>query len=482
MSKRKSFLSGIVVILTTVFLIGGCSFFHEIAEKNSLGTEGYTSLKESIPVESLQSNTAKAMWHKINATEEAIATLEKYVDIPEVGAARKAGGSPLDMEAIGKYLPSDLTTLKRSINEQELQSRSVEGQDIPEDGAISLQNELDAIIATFSEEMDLLVPTLNEEALTDYCYIEDGLIYLAGGISYPQRSMEGIAIAEVLTAVERGEDPEAAALRISEEIEQMVSSGISDQARGIFINITPRWPFGIVEYMFNENVDDFYKRTIRKAMDAWEEGSNRKVKFNEYKANGWNDFLLVTASKFVLRIEKRSESSSNRGEAWLGAAPWTVSYMYLYDKNLDLLDTPGKKTVFSVALHELGHVLGLQHEHQRYDRDDYLIVANSVGDQAKIPEILLPVINFDLTWKSKKILGVTIWYLEIKAYTTWFDTNSIATKTAFDFDSIMLYPDIEIKRAQDKNTSKARQDGTIWYTRRLGVLSPNDKAFIRTLY
>lgn len=112
-------------------------------------------LKERVSVESLESSFAKALWHQISAAEDLIKTVENYVDIPEQEIARTAGGKANGLQAIGKYLPSDLSTLKRTKIQPASGGRAAGGE---EEITITLQDELDEIIANFNCAMSLLVP------------------------------------------------------------------------------------------------------------------------------------------------------------------------------------------------------------------------------------------------------------------------------------------------------------------------------------
>jgi hypothetical protein len=77
-------------------------------------------------------------------------------------------------------------------------------------------------------------------------------------------------------------------------------------------------------------------------------------------------------------------------------------------------------TAYQVALHELGHVLGLQHKHQRADRDTYIDVNAEWYEfinYGTLPEITLSSNHSRIVWNSKKVSGVKLWYPVLEFYT-----------------------------------------------------------------
>jgi len=150
------------------------------------------------------------------------------------------------------------------------------------------------------------------------------------------------------------------------------------------------WKNGIVTYTIDRDISDDLRERIRGAMDAWESVCN--VQFiesenGEYKI-GYSDNNKTSSSTIG---SKKIRDESLRLEISRSAATWEIN---------------------SILLHELGHCLGLTHEHMREDRDKYITI---------IWENIEP--------KYKKLF--------FKTYNPLIDEK----KFHYDYDSIMHYPE-----------------------------------------
>lgn len=169
---------------------------------------------------------------------------------------------------------------------------------------------------------------------------------------------------------------------------------------------------------------------MRDAMTTWEKAMGNVRKFEEIEDNGWNRFVwgIGTDYHVVLSTENNPSVSTSS----VGAVPWAYVHMSIYaDKGS--------------YIHELGHTLGLNHEQQRLDRDNYIIIHTEnieSGQQAQFMKI-----------------G--------KAY------------GPFDFNSIMMYSsDAFSKNGKPTMTKK---DGNTWTAQR-DSLSSQDIINIRKIY
>jgi hypothetical protein len=114
------------------------------------------------------------------------------------------------------------------------------------------------------------------------------------------------------------------------------------------------WPGGVIPYAFVGEFTSKQKELIQMAMTRWQQASDNTIKFIPSEKNRGPIYYIIKKTSGELAV-----SSSTVGYYFIG------NYVYLSDIGAkDLL----------IILHELGHCLGLVHEHQRPDRDKYVKV------------------------------------------------------------------------------------------------------------
>jgi hypothetical protein len=114
-------------------------------------------------------------------------------------------------------------------------------------------------------------------------------------------------------------------------------------------NQVTAWPDGNIYYKWDDNFTDSEKKIIVRTMNEWEQ-STGKVTFIETESNNKNP----------LKIKITSSDSS----ATIGYNSSDSNELKINIKNITI----------SECLHECGHIVGLSHEHQRWDRENYIHV------------------------------------------------------------------------------------------------------------
>lgn len=138
------------------------------------------------------------------------------------------------------------------------------------------------------------------------------------------------------------------------------------------------WPNGRIPYVIDPSLDAASKGSVLQAMSNWQTKTQSRVRFEPAKPSD-SPRLIVAA----------------------GAVPITNHVGYRAGSNSRV--TLAKSSSMPLALHELGHVLGLNHEQRRADRDKYILVkleniADKPGcaNQFKICKNCVPVHEYNI--------------------------------------------------------------------------------------
>lgn len=120
-----------------------------------------------------------------------------------------------------------------------------------------------------------------------------------------------------------------------------------------------KWPNGDIIYKFEPNVSKQYKGLVIDCMKHWEIKTKHKINFIYCKSCNPETTLVITIH------------NKNYSYATIGYVKYPVMCIQY-------------NIIKTTILHELSHVIGLTHEHQRPDRDKYIQINwNNVLPQHK---------------------------------------------------------------------------------------------------
>lgn len=174
---------------------------------------------------------------------------------------------------------------------------------------------------------------------------------------------------------------------------------------------------------------------MKTAMNEWKVASNNAICFREIADNGWNRFTWAIGCNYHVRLSEENDLNVS-GSSTVGAVPWASCRI-------------SSNALYGTYLHELGHVLGLEHEQTRPDRDCYI----------------------DIHWENIQ-----------SGYKSNFHKylcTSVKMYGDFDFESIMMYSSTAF--AIGESYSMTKKDGSKIIANR-AHLSENDVKYIQYLY
>ena len=166
-----------------------------------------------------------------------------------------------------------------------------------------------------------------------------------------------------------------------------------------------RWPNGRIPFAVNSNVTDISLTNLNTAIAQWNAAPVPiQVVAKDASDVSWVEFKVVALSNSPCR-------SSHIGMGF-GRQTVMCSFLSVLGPNGVL---PG------TWAHEIGHVVGLKHEHQRIDRDDHAVLNSIIafgialqkpGNYKKLsPPAFLPLGDYDcgslMHYSTRRLGGVT---------------------------------------------------------------------------
>jgi hypothetical protein len=460
----KSFLA--LMVVAVFFLMLGCNMENEGEDSISQpvpAPEDNPEISLNFTIDDFDSAFAKAAFLTVKAAYDSLeAAKGTGVNLESALAAVKATRSASESNAVtlgdlGPYIMAAATA-----------RRSASGEN-------PLETELTGIAKEYDGNIADLVPPPDAALHAGLLVIQDGNILISDDLVIPVDSLDGIATIEVMNRVAGGEQPEAVIAEIQADIEKMLLKEES-ASRGLYIipenswgnGFTfsgARWVNGLIRYHFatgSSGLNDSAKRIARNAMAKWTEGTNNKIKFQEIDANLWNIICRGIGQYQYVTIEKKDLPSGKAGQSRVGSM--AVSLIQI---------DPDSTEVERTYLHELGHTIGLMHEHQWSGRDAYIKVSSSdAANNGIIPEKSVVA----------GLYPVRIWFVTIYLPYIWYVNYSKHYGSGLDFKSIMLYRNWEIKPAYANSSNGYKGDNGKYVTKWNTVLSEYDKQTVKGMY
>jgi len=410
------------VFFVSALLFFGCDSSLKPDDKNQ-NMDGTYGLNLNFTTEDFSSSVGKTVFLSAKVKMDVISLLKDAgVDF---NAAEKASKSVNSEFRLVDFEPFIKDNLSKSRNGQE--------------GDITFEMELELLLDKYKETINNLVPSFEEAQAKGLIEIKDNEILIYGE-RIPVYSIEGIAIIEIMNMVATGIEIEDAVTIIQKDVDKLfVDNDIFSLARGVYINpentistygtTYQRWDGGIIRYEFiegDESWDSTLKNKVVAAMKTWENGTGKKVSFIEINPTVWEKIVRFLGEYSWVEVSLKYLDSA-AGRATVGEKfGLSSSFLYL---NPAYKAYNGDENYFDmVCIHELGHTIGLKHEHQRPDRDNYVSVDGTGNDYDKIPNktFIIGVIKV-------KILFITLYFPYI-----WYSDYGI-TFGSYDYNSIMGY-------------------------------------------
>ncbi len=297
------------------------------------------------------------------------------------------------------------------------------------------------------EELALFLKELQNNDKIDYTQalsleyvneIEEGKLLVNNETLLDVKTLEGSIGIEILNTIARGEP-----------IEPLLKN--SSKERGFIMGVTQAWENNTVIYKDRFTASDSYgeySSQMQKALREWE--SKTDIKFLNYdEQSRWTKYLVT------LRL-KRCSVFSNKDISATGGLAYTtfIGVIPLLPTDIVIGENINYPRAFA---HEIGHLLGLMHEHQRGDRDEFITLSPDVDannfNYIKVPLYLeTPATEIAYYTKENCYLGICnrVTYPYLVSSTS---KVNLARYSEFDYASIMLYPSFTTKKELYKITT-----------------------------
>lgn len=492
-SFQKILSLNLALGFTFSFILLGCK--NELANISKSSSNNQVAETESLE---LETNYGNAIFEQIKATSNFLELVDDYTNFSSARNVIDENSDEDFLTFISNILPNDLSQLKRTKN---LNSRTVDNENEEEVIEITLESELNELCNEYQEKIQSLMLDVNKLVEEEKAIIQDDFLILSNGQVFSLNSIETISALEIYSDI----DDEEKLIEYSQKLENDIAEiqkyfeSIENESnsRAIYFNIIGLcnpWSNRTVYYKYG-TISKEHKLAIEDAMLTWH-NAIPKINFVNVENQNAIDQLVALGLYSVVQIYDSDGLDDYTAGLTFPCGRNIGSFGYLKLKT-GLSESKGLKTT---CLHELGHLLGLQHEHQRYDRDNYIYVEDGVSSFSDLWNIII---------KNKKVdCSTIINNCVIPEYMGGFDTKTVSFKVlwktfsinviywnsqkysistvvgSFDFDSIMLYPGYEIinPEYQSKVYGDLNSSENKYYTKQKGTLSSSDIAAVKKLY
>lgn len=299
------------------------------------------------------------------------------------------------------------------------------------------------ILNVFTIALVFLCSCSTDDIIEKNNSVEKGLT--ADEIAFPDKLKETLVINGV--SIQKTEDDiyiyQGDIILSEEQIEDIKNGGEDTSTRGAILKDSKyKWKDGKVWYCIDDKVSDRTRAKINEAIKHWE--SRTPLKFPTASPTSIRNYT----DSYILFIENSGEGS------------WSSLGRIGGRQHISLDSSPSMIFTTGTVIHEIGHAIGLIHEHTRADRDKYITVNyKNLKKSAKA--------NYDINRTSHIISGSPIITIG---------------EIPFDFESIMLYSPYNSYFAVNSNLpTMTKKNGSLWIPQS-NYLSSADVAVVRWLY